>query len=312
MYKIQSVMERKKYTVSYLLDRINEPVEPIANLVIPNITIPPSLQGKRRTTQTIDSIETSIRILFNSVTTSNLDKIKESFFKLLVEKAQTPDLLIKVASEMFENFLINEASIPNYLELLNKVRVVAVSYDDKVTKEKKNSPTLGYFFLEKCRQVFFENIGLPKVQILASLNQDDVDELDQYNKEKEKMTNLSITICDLYNQRNDKDKLCLHIEQIGPCLNRIVTNYLTVLERYESMIDEETGFSKDEHMDENEINMKMLIFYAEMIYIFLVKECGSLCIEPKTKITLDLIKNKVVPSLMVDHLVAGFKKFNLK
>lgn len=304
-------MERKKYTVSYLLERINDPVEPIINLVIPNITVPPNLQGKRRTTQSTDSIETNVRMLFNSVTSSNLDKIKDSFFKLLVEKAQTPDLLIKVSTEMFENFLINESGIPNYLELLNKVRIIAVSYDDRVTKEKKNSPTLGYFFLEKCRKTFFDNVEIPQVKILASLNQDDVDELDQYNKKKEKMTNLVITISELYGQRSGKDKLCLQADHICPCLNRLVNNYITVLNSYESMIDDETGFSKDEFADENEINMKMLNYYAELIYVILVKQGHSLLKETRAKPVFDLINSKVVPSLMADHLVSGFSDLNL-
>lgn len=303
-------MERKTYSVTFLLSKMNEIVEPIPNLTIQNITIPASLQ-KKRATQSADSIETNIRALFNSVTTDNLEKLKESLFKIVVEKAQTSALLERVANEIFENFLISEANIINYLVLLNKVQRCAVSYDDPETKEKKISKTIGFFFLEKCRKQFFDFSKPVMMEKLAKLNQDDEDEFDQYNRERERMLNLIVTICVLYQNRNKKDCLSLTVSQMGPCLTDLVKNYVVVLKKYESLLDPETGDSKDEFFDQNEINRKMLILYAEEIYTVLARTGQEFFKEDRVASDIVLIKKYVEPSLMSDYLIANFKKLSL-
>jgi hypothetical protein len=299
--------ERQTYAVSFLASNKNQVVEPINGLAIPNITIPVALQGKKRVTQTETTIGTQIRPFFNSVTAGNVDVIREQLRKVVIEKAQTPELLSQVAYETFEHFLVNEPNIPNYVKLLNAIHGAAVMMEDKKTKEKKISLTIRDFFLENCRRKIFENIKEENIHRLAQMNEYDDDQLDAYNKEREKMMNLIATLCALYDQR-DTTNINLSGRHLATCVTALIDNHKNIYQKFMAQFDEETGEVNDEDEEENELYRKMLILYEEQLYIFMVKEKSSFEKDPQLANLVERTKTEVIPAISVDYLVSNYSQ----
>lgn len=292
---------RTQYDIEYLQGLLNTQTEPIENLAINNITIPNSMKLKR-STQGEESIVTDIRMLFNTITTTNIDSIKEKIFKIVTEKVQTMDDLNKIVKEIFDNFLTSDQNILLYLDLLNKIHMIVLSLDEVSVK---TSPSLGNLFIMMCRENFFNSITLQKIKKLSILNHDDEDEFDNYNREKDKIIILIILICELINR---KSNLSLNFNHMDICLTRLYDNYMTVLKRLESFIDPETGDCYYDKEDESEVLRKMLIMYAEQIYIFLLKKGEEYYTYKKDLI--DKIKSELVPSLLNDFMISNYKNLN--
>ena len=283
---------------------------PLEGLNIPNITVPPHLVSKKRPTEASDSIAVDIRYLFNSLTQDNLPEVKEELNKIISEKAKNAKMLEEVAIEILDNFIMKEENVKNCMHLLNTVskqcRLISTQSTDG-TKNNQTTPTIGYYFLDKCYMMIMEVISEKQINELANLNQDDEDELDKYNRDREKINNLIATVCCLYEQRNTSN-IKLTSYQLYPLINN---NIIEKHAKYNSLLKDLT------EDDQNyELYRKICNLYAEQVYIFLscagedfLKE-PSFIVKDKTYFMKDLVerfKTEVIPVISEAFLSSNCK-----
>lgn len=294
-------------------------VKPIDGLNIPNITVPPHLVSKKRSTEATDSISINIRQLFNSLTSDNLSGIKEKLREVIISKAQNVEMIEEISQEILHNFLISEQNIKNYMHLLNAVSSACVLIDptqtDKANCPNKNvSPTIGNFFLNKCRTMIFNCISDANIRNLAQMDQDDMDELDRYNREREKISNLILTICYLYEQRNTSN-INLKAAQLYSLISTILNSY----KKNQDLMAELGNPNKDDCSDENEYEIlrKMCTLFAEQLYTFMQKEAKEFSKDPdlikgyQLKSLVDQFKTEVVPTLTEAFIISKCESLNL-
>ena len=165
-------------------------------------------------------------------------------------------------------------------------------------------------------------------------NIDDVDEEDFYNKEKSKIINLIMTICSLYDQRNNETDIKLTAPQVYRIIRLMIDSCKVITFRMKELGNPyETDDCKDE--EEYMYLNRMHTLYTELILVFFDKEHMSF-INDKTQIEdksptlkyieeikdapiksytlLDLIdrfKLEIIPNLEEPHLLARCNKIGL-
>lgn len=283
----------KTIPVSQLIAFRKKSVKPIDGLNIPNIKVPAHLVSKKRATEANDTLSINIRQLFNSITTDNLPKVKEQLRAIIVAKAQSVEMIEEIAQEILFNFIISDQNIKNYMHLLNAISAACVLITpmaDKIGNIKNVSPTIGNFFLSKCKDMIFNYVSDSNIRNLAIMDLDDNDQLDLYNREREKIINLIITVCCLYEQRNTSN-IKLTAMQLNPLMNTIFTSYQQLQKKMKELGDP----YEDECSDENEYEIlrKMCTLYAEQLYTFINKELQEFSKDP------DLVKGQTMNSLIV-------------
>ncbi|XWV26554.1 hypothetical protein QJ857_gp0513 [Tupanvirus soda lake] len=301
------------------LMRENPKVKPIDGLNIPNITVPAHLVSKKRQTQASDTLSINIRLLFNSLTADNLAKIKEQLRATIVEKAKSAELIEEVAQEILSNFIISENHIKNYMHLLNAVSSACVLITPPVldkskvkspidnTTPRNVSPTIAKYFLDKCKDMIFNSIGEANIRKLAEMDQDDSDQLDLYNRERDKIINLIITICCLYDQRNTTN-IKLTAIQLFNLINIILNSYAKLQAKMKELGNpyEEDCADEDEYI----ICQKMCTLYAEQLYTFMSKEAKEFNKDPTLvkgqtlSVLVERFRNEVVPTLNEAYLIS--------
>lgn len=301
----------KTITIQEFQSYRNYKVMPIEGLNIPHITVTPNLVSKKRATEANDTIAVNIRFLFNSLTQDNLPQIKEQL-RIILSRAQNAKMLEEVAVEILENFIMSEQHIKNYMHLLNAVSKACVlltpaqtSNENTIISNKDSvTPTIGYYFLEKCREMIMSLISEDNIKKLAMLDQYDDDDLDKFNRAREKINNIIVTICCLYDQRHTSN-IKLSAFQLYPLINN------SIIEKYvktRQMLGE-----IDEDHDEYETYRKMCNLYAEQVYVFLEKNGKDFVKEPpitirdKTYSMKDLItrfKTEIMPYLTEAFLIS--------
>lgn len=300
----------KKISVSQLISWKNQLVKPIDGLLIPNITIPAHLVSKKRSTEVVDTLIINIRQLFNSLTADNIAHVKQQLKDTIVEKAKTTQSIMDIAQEILSNFLINEVNIKNYMHLLNAISPVCVliTNTDNSEKSKNVSPTIGNMFLRNCRDSIFKYLHMENIRNLALLDQDDIDEFDKYNREREKIINLVITICYLYEQRHTPN-IKITAMQLIPLMRTILTNYQILQNKMKELGNPYEEDCSDEQ--EYEICNKMCAIYAEQIYEFINHELTEFQ-KDTTKIDNDetlmtlveKFRTEVMPTLNQAYLIS--------
>lgn len=257
-----------KISVNQLISWKNKSVKPIDGLLIPNITIPAHLLSKKRSTEVVDSLIINIRQLFNSLTTENILHVKQQLKDTIFEKAKTSQTIMDIANEILSNFLINEVNIKNYMHLLNAISpaCILITNTDNNDQSKNVSPTVGNMFLRNCGDLIYKYLHMDNIRTLALLNQDDIDEFDKYNREREKIINLIITIYCLYEQRHTPH-IKLTAMQLIPLIRIILTNYQTLQNKMKELGNPYEEDCVDE--EEYEVCNKMCAIYAEQIYEFI-------------------------------------------
>ena len=317
-----SCLSPKTISIGQLLSLRNHKVKAIDGLNIPNITIPPHLASKRRPTETTDNIRTDIRLLFNSFTLENSIAVREQLRVTVITKAKTTEMIEEIAKEILENFIISPQNIKNYMYLLNGVSTACLLVPEKVANSKtKNDPppppkTIGNCFLGNCRDMIFSCISEKNIRGIALLDPDDVDQLDKYNREREKIISLITTICCLYDQRNTK-KLELTANQIYPLMSVILGTHNKIQNLLKELGNpyEDDAVCADEN--EYEILRKMATLYAEQLYTFLEKDLKAFVedsVEVKGQLLKSLvskIKHEVEPVLTEAYLISKFSSLGI-
>ena len=96
-----------RLSIDFLLSVMNHDIVPIANLVIPNIYVPPNLLSKKRHLDSSDTITSYIRNLLNSITEDNIDKAKEQLLKDINYKVESEVSLNEIADELLYSFIVS-------------------------------------------------------------------------------------------------------------------------------------------------------------------------------------------------------------
>ena len=309
--------------VEELIALRNTKTKPISGLVIPHIFIPDHLSNKKKLSETADSLTVDIRYLFTSLTSENIATSKEKLKNIIAQKATSEKNIEDIADELLDCFLNGEAYIKNYMHLLN-----AICKACYLISEDQVSPTVKYFFLLKCKKRIFSFISVENIRKLAEMDQNSIDDLDIYNREREKIINLIITICALYEQRHTAN-IKLTVNQLFPLMNQILSYYRTLHKKMVELGDPYEGDCLDE--DEYEILKKMCNLYGEHLFTF-IKNAGreflldedevtlvsstvsssvSVSVSPATKVNspkmktmIEQFKNEVVPTLSEAYLIA--------
>lgn len=253
---------------------------------IPNTTVPLNLVSKKRATEARDTITISVRQIFNSLTLDNIAKSKDKLKEIVCTKAQkNVEALAEVADEIFENFIVSDKNIKNYMHLLNSIwnGSILVQYPNK-TNEGVKSPCIGSFFINKCKTMIFKYIDEKNIEKLASMDLENIDVLDEYNKARETIINLIITLCELYEQR-DRPLIKLTAVQIYSVMKSILDSHANCQKKMKELGDpyDDTGECKDELLYET--NRKMCSLYVEQLYYFL-RQQGTNFVKDDTEVIL--------------------------
>lgn len=303
-----------RISIDKLASYKNLKVKPIDGLVIPNITVPPHLVSKKRITEAEDKLTINIRQLFNSVTFDNIHAVREQLRIVIIEKAKTIEMIKEIADEILINFLVNEQNIGNYMCLLNSIYPMGVLHENDM--QPREPKTIGQFFLFNCRNLILEHISETKTRLLAELDQYDPDELDKYATEREKNTNLLVTLCYLYKQR-DTTGIKLRAQQLYPLLTTILDSYKSIKKKMSMLGDPDIGFDTDDNEIEYDMLRKMSVIYAEQLYVFVAK-CRTDCMDDQSVINngkmSDIIhrfKTEVIPTLTEAFLISKCEELGL-
>lgn len=310
-----SVASPKSIPISQMMIFKNsiDQIHPIDGLSIPNVTIPPQLSRKKMLNNSNETISISIRHLFNSLTSNNISEIKEQLKNIVVTKVQSAEMIEEIAQEMLSNFLISEKNIKNYMQLLNSVHMNCIllkpqSRNDNVKSDKNVTPTIGCFFIKKCGEKIFNYISEKNIRKMAQMDQDDDNELDSFNRSREKINNLIITICHLYEQRKTT-YIKLTAVHLYTLIDTILMNYRKCQNK---MKDLGNPYQDEKCNDEieYEILRKMCSLYAEQLYIFMKNEAKEFNNDQTNvngstlKVLVERFKSEVVPTLTEAYLIS--------
>lgn len=285
-------MDRKgSISVPTLLSMRNVPVTAINSLTIPNITVPPNLTARRKT-QAPDSISILIRPLFNGVTRENVQQLCAALRQIVIEKAHSVELLDEVAEEILQNFIIDDKKIDLCLLLLNSVFNATVllqtdksdrmegttrtSRPDKSNNHDENSDVrqmsdpIGRRFIYKCKVMVFDCINKNNIAKLAKCDLDNMIEKDLYNRERDKIFNLILILCTLYDQKDKPATIRLTGIPLYTVIRYILDNHADIQNQMNELGDPYKGECSNE--EEYEYLRRMSNLYAEQLCIFFDRE----------------------------------------
>lgn len=315
MEKIQP----KTIPVEYFMEHRSDKVKPIQGLTIPNIIFPKELSNKR-STEVSDTLVNYVIRLRNTMTSENIPIIKEKLRESIMEKANSEEDLRDVAQVLLDTFLIGGTNISNCMHLLNAVYRAQFNTskqnDNAVEKTTSTTPvkihSIGFFFLDKCRNKIFEYISADNIRKIASLNKDDVDELDEYHRQRDNIFNLIETVCYLYEQRKS-DNIKLSARQLIPLMGQIYNSYMTASKRAKELGNPYEGEDCEDET-EYEILSEMSSIYALLLCSFIKREykefmedleevsivIGGQKTNCQLKKIIELFKVDVIPTLTND------------
>lgn len=324
-----SKIKPQKISIQEFMCFLEKPFEPVYGLSIPNILIPDELSGKKKYQDVKSFVIANIRQMFNSLTKDNTLIVTENLRKLIVEKAKNVEILEEIAKEFLSNFIVSCQNVENYMHLLNSVSSACILLENSTSEtnqnnsknEKKVSPTIGNLFLEKCRVMIFEIIKEENVRALAVLDLDDENDLDKYNKQRDRTNSLIVTVCYLYKQRNviggnSKRNINLTINHLYPLISMIIKIFQKITDKMKELGNpyDDNGDCEDE--EEYEILSKMSTLYAEQIYMFISEQgkefiTDTMFVDQDPKKTMKSLviqfKEEIFPKITESFLVSKCK-----
>lgn len=257
---------------NFFLERKRMHVEPIIDLVIPKVIVPPDMIKKRKT-ESKNTMSIYIRQLLNSITIHNVEQAKKQLLSDIETKVKSEESLCEIAQELLSSFVVSNKNLDNYTHILNSICRASFRISNPITNEVIASPSIGNIFLAKCRTLIFETITENNIGLIAEKhNLDDDDDLDIYNKEKEKILNLILLLCRLYAQR-ESAYVKLNAMHLYGVISRILASHISVCEKMSVLGNPEEGECEDE--DKYELYRKMCAIYAEQLYTFFATEGKS-------------------------------------
>jgi len=235
-------------------------------------------------------------------------------------KEKMQEKLVEITTELLNSFIICDPKLlPVYMKLLNMISNVAIQWTHPETLEITQSDPIKSYFLKNCKKLIYDYISENNIRLLSSKNLDDPDEEDFYHKEKNKIVNIIMTICSLYDQRNNTTDIKL----MAPHINGILCDILNIcIKLITTMKELGNPYEIDDCKDEIEyiLSHRMCIFYSELILVFLDKEFSSFMndktpISKNTTLTLSDFVHKfkeiIFPILEEPYLIAKCKQIGL-
>ena len=316
MIGTMDVYKPKRINFRSLNEWKDRPVKPIDNMNIQYITVPEHLAGKKRSTEQKDTIENNIRPLFNSVTVTNIQIVKEQLRLVVLSKTHNIDSLKSIAIEILHNFIISEQTIKTYLHLLNAIHGISITVPDEISPligvevvKTKTSKSIGNLFLEECRLLFIKLSLFNNIKTIAAIDTDTIDGMDLYTKQISEISNLLLLFCVLYQQRNTTN-IKLTASHLIPVIKTLIDNHNKCREKMKELGDPYEDECEDE--DDYELHKKMTSIYARQLYI-LFNDQGHHFAKDTTssKSTtlpelIELFKRSVVPFIYESDLIANY------
>jgi hypothetical protein len=238
VHSSSDTLENQRISISVILgckDFMAYPIESCSN--IPGINIPQHMRGKKRTTEVDDIIRNNVRKIFNTIALDNIQSCKDELKKIVKTKVKNLELLTDVAREILENFLTNKNSTEIYMHLLNNIDSESIQIKKAAEGEVdklENYKILRDVLLDLCKAKFMEFISVEKIRSVSSLNRDDMDELDKYTRESERMCCLMKFFCSLYKQRLSKN-IHLTSKQMMFVINALLNNHKRIIDKMNSL-----------------------------------------------------------------------------
>lgn len=278
---------------------------PIDGLNIPYICVPAHLASRKRQTQREGTIDITLRKHFNILSSSNLEITKENIKDTIKNYAKTELDIVLAAEEILQTFLLDTSNLASYMSILNYIRRCGVIIENG--NDKSPSRSIGSVFVEKCGALILKYVGLDNVKTLGekAFDLSDVDVLDEYNREREKIANLTETICVMYKNRSDPQSVSVKSNQIFSVLLIIINNYYHLTKSITET---------DPESENGEYNIElyeyMIKIVAEQLYEFM-NIAGSVFVkdpycDQKSKISFsDIVsrfKKHIVPSIKDEYL----------
>lgn len=261
-----STYKPKFISSKFFVANMDQKVPAIPDISIAKIVIPDHLLPVVTDNISVNSISKKIRYYFNNTTPQSLVIIKPKLSEYMSLNMTSLENYTEIVDEIFENFLVNSEVINDYMELLNHVQMI--QYDDN-----GKIKTVGNGFINKCGQVAHDIISYKKIRELASYNLSNDDDLDKYNRYKDRVKNLFLTICSLYDQRHIT-KLSVNIEHIYPLISLMINYFMNCMRQLSTLSSKHGSDLELTRSNESDINLfkKMSNIYAGFIYIFIKRE----------------------------------------
>lgn len=312
-------VKARSYPVSYLRKCLDMSIMPISGLSIPKITMPnKNIQY---------SIITEIRKLFNIVTATNVDIVKTELKKIIIDSLVNKDSkellsnkMNDIVNEILNNFIISDTKLlQTYTKMLNAISCVAIRSINTETGDPEQSEPIRSYFLKNCRTLIYKYICSENIKLMCMKNLDDIDEEDLFNKEKNKITNLIMTICSLYNQRNLDVDIKLTAIPVHGIIQHMLNECIIIISKMKELGN---PYESDGCLDEEAyiILNRMYTLYSELMLVFFDTEYASFAtdttqIKDKTtgsNQTLSNIifrfKQEIIPNLEEPYLLARCNK----
>lgn len=261
------------YGIDYLSSYLKSQVSVISNMIPIPHTVPISNNK--------DAVISEVRKLFNIVAISNIEEIKRDLRTNLIShltriaQEDVTEEMNEISLEILNNFIVFDTNIKINISMLNSIYNLAPSNKDRNTGVMIESKPIAFYFVNNCREMFFKLISEENIQKLASLDQDDEDQLDIYTKEKNKIFNLISTMCALFDQRNNAKSIFLPLGSIYGSFNTLLQKYYGLTAKMNELGDPYDDTVECTDPDTYDLLNAMRSIYLEFLIVFLKLEIKS-------------------------------------
>jgi hypothetical protein len=154
------------------------------------------------------------------------------------------------------------------MQMINEIYNISIHNIDEKTGNPVQSKPIGSYFLENCRMLMSKYISEENIRKIAMMDPDDEDEMDLIQKEKNKIFNLIITICVLFDHRNDAAHIKLTSPNIYGLVSSLMNKYSEINVKMKALGNLYVG-EECADPEEFECMYNMRTLYTEQIVAFM-------------------------------------------
>lgn len=289
-----------KIPVNTLKGWKNNPVVQIDGFHLINVKIPSSL-NKKKTPFEDESLQTTVRGILNTLNADNIVLVEKSLRDVIMIQVKNVNDLKCVAIEMLGNIVILDKNIPIYIELIDSVYNMCI-------EEPNDFVTLGNLFLIECRDMFFSVTSMDASVSMAKLDHENPDEMDVYIRKYDKIVNLLLLFCILYNNRND-EKIRIENKHMLFILTHLFEQYNECQSIMTSIGNPYENDLSPEHESTYLLYEKVSLLYTKYIYTIMNCHWKTFIGTHLNDLGNEFIKT-IVPNITDPFLIEQCKVFN--